>query len=109
MAASVAIAVPHTPMRCTRLGNGRLLNHERGIFGRKDARGDAERQRQAGAGSMARRESEEDWPWKTREQIADDVTNHGTSGSGLVAARHFAEDHGRRARENAGEAQLREQ
>src|SRR5437868_11450687 len=99
IAASVAMAVPHMPIRWIRLGNSRLLDYQRRLRPADDAGPDAERQRHAGAIGVARWQAEEDGPPEVRHQIGHDRFDGGPSLRRLVASRQLAEDDGGRARE----------
>src|SRR5882672_3905276 len=70
MAASVAMAVPQTPMKwILELLNGGLFNDQTRMRGSDDSASDAKRKRQRWAGGVARRKTDQHRPWKVAEQI----------------------------------------
>src|SRR6185503_7363586 len=77
MAASVAIAVPQTPMKWTRvLDNRRFLDDKPGPAVGHDARHDAERQGQGRPNGVTRGKPDDDRPGEVREQVG----HHGSAG-----------------------------
>src|SRR5712672_1632518 len=100
MAASVAIAVPQTPMRCTRLLNGGLFDDESRPGIRDNTARNTERQRHCGASRVTRRESDEHRPWEIAEQIRDNRATRQPA-SVLVAPRQLTHNHGNGTREHA--------
>src|SRR5688572_8647881 len=90
-AATVAIAVPQTPIRWMRLLNGRLLDDDRRMRSRRHAHVHAERKRPAWSRRMTGRKTEQHRAPKLTRQPLDDVT-YADRATGLVAAAHFAKD-----------------
>src|ERR1051326_7104781 len=87
--------------------NGGFLDQDSRALRRHDADADTERKRPARSCRVARWKSADDWAVEVRGEAADHVERRRLT-AGFVARTHFAEDDRAGAREDAGEAELRE-
>src|SRR5688572_4490032 len=115
-AATVAIAVPQTPIRWIRFmvmprvtisGNRRFLDDQRRMRAGGDAYAHPERQRPARSRRVARRKAEDDWPGKIPGETLNHVARREVA-TRLLAAAHLAEHQRHGARQDAAEHQLRQ-